>query len=241
MNRLRQFWHYARKVFDLPQRLRAVRDQRSDPCVPTAAVTLSLFMGALLRKPSFLQIQWESRRRGWQRLIGYSTPITDDRMAYVTERYRLDDLRAVLVSVNQTLKTNKAFESAKIQGLLVVAIDANEQFHSRHRCCPACCERTITVTNAQGQGEELTEYYHRQVYAQLHGPQFSVVLDLEPIRPGEDEAAAALRLLGRMRRCYGPPLLRRGDAGCVVCHRADDEGHSAIRLGRGGCAQARAL
>jgi nitroreductase len=27
---------------------------------------------------------------------------------------------------------------------------------------------------------------------------------LEPIRPGEDEAAAALRLLGRMRRLYGP-------------------------------------
>jgi hypothetical protein len=32
----------------------------------------------------------------------------------------------------------------------------------------------------------------------------SVVLDLEPIRPGEDEAASALRLLGRMRRLYGP-------------------------------------
>src|ERR1035438_8138608 len=30
------------------------------------------------------------------------------------------------------------------------------------------------------------------------------MLDLEPIRPGEGEAAAALRLLGRMRRLYGP-------------------------------------
>jgi hypothetical protein len=28
----------------------------------------------------------------------------------------------------------------------------------------------------------------------------SFILDLEPIRPGEDEAAAALRLLGRLRR-----------------------------------------
>jgi hypothetical protein len=32
----------------------------------------------------------------------------------------------------------------------------------------------------------------------------SVVLDLEPMRPGEEEAATALRLLGRMRRLYGP-------------------------------------
>ena len=36
--------------------------------------------------------------------------------------------------------------------------------------------------------------------SQLNGPRLSVILDLEPIRPGEDEAAAALRLLGRMRR-----------------------------------------
>ncbi len=42
------------------------------------------------------------------------------------------------------------------------------------------------------------------VYAQIQGPAFSVVLDLEAIRPGEDESAAALRLLGRMRRLYGP-------------------------------------
>lgn len=38
----------------------------------------------------------------------------------------------------------------------------------------------------------------------MSGPDLSVALDLEPIRPGEDEAAAALRLLGRMRRLYGP-------------------------------------
>lgn len=29
------------------------------------------------------------------------------------------------------------------------------------------------------------------------------MLDLEPVRPGEAEAEAALRLLGRLRRCYG--------------------------------------
>ena len=44
----------------------------------------------------------------------------------------------------------------------------------------------------------------RQVYAQIHGPLFSVILDLEPVCPGEDEAKAALRLLARMRRTYGP-------------------------------------
>jgi hypothetical protein len=108
---------------------------------------------------------------------------------------------------HQTLKRNKAFESAKIHGLLVAALDGNEQFKSRCRCCPDCCQRQIKIKNAQGQIEEVTEYYHRFVCAQLHGPDLSVALDVEPIRPGEDEAAAALRLLGRMRRLYGPRFL----------------------------------
>lgn len=204
MNRLRQFWHATRKVFDLPRRLRGVRDHRADPQVPTFAVNATLFLGALLRKPSFLQLQFESVRRGWQRLIAYPGPITDDRMVYVCERYRLEDWRAVLVNTNQTLKRNKAFAAAKIHGLLVVALDANEQFQSRCRCCPQCSQRRIQSKNRQGGIEEVTEYYHRFVCAQIHGPDLSVVLDVEPIRPGEEEAAAALRLLGRMRRLYGP-------------------------------------
>jgi len=204
MNRLRQFWHYVTKVFDLPARLRAVGDTRSQPVIPTRVFSASLLLGAVLRTPSRLQLQAETARRGWQRLVGWPQLISDDAFGYVLERYRSEDWRAVLVAVNRNLKANKAFESAKIAGRLVVAVDANEQFHSRHRCCPDCGQRQVEVKDAQGQPQTVTEYYHRQVYAQMHGPDFSVILDLEPIRPGEDEAAAALRLLGRMRRLYGP-------------------------------------
>ena len=204
MNQLRQFWHAADKLFDLPRRLRAVRDRRTDPPISAGILTTSLFLGAVLRVPSFLQLQAETGRPGWQRLIGRSKPISDDTFGYGLEHARLDDLRDLLVVVNQTLKRNKAFEAAKIHGLLVVAIDANEEFKSRSRCCADCCRRQVKVTDQAGQVIEVTEYYHRQVYAQLHGPHLSTILDLEPIRPGEDEAAAALRLLGRMRRLYGP-------------------------------------
>lgn len=204
MNRLRQFWHAADKLFDLPLRLRAVRDGRSDPQISAADLTTSLFLGAVLRVPSFLQLQAETCRPGWQRLIGRSKPISDDTFGYGLEHARLEDLRALLVAANQTLKRNKALESAKINGLLVVALDGNEQFKSRARCCADCCQRQIKVTDDSGQVVEVTEYYHRQVYAQLHGPNLSIILDLEPIRPGEEEAGAALRLLGRMRRLYGP-------------------------------------
>lgn len=204
MNRLRQFWRYTQKVFALPARLRAVRDHRHQPQIPTRALSGSLFLAALLRVPSLLQLQAETQRRGWQRLVGWQQAISDDAFGYVLERYRPQDWREVLVAVNRQLKANKALESAKVNGLLVVALDANEQFHSQCRCCPECCQRRLEVKDAAGQTQTVIEYYHRQVYAQLQGPEFSVILDLEPIGPGENEAAAALRLLGRMRRQYGP-------------------------------------
>lgn len=156
-----------------------------------------------MRIPSLLQLQSETKRRGWQRLVGWAKRISDDAFDYALERYYLEDVREVLVNVVGQLKTNKQLEKAKIQGLLVVALDANEQFKSRSRCCAECCQRTVTLTDGKGNKQEVIEYYHRQVYAQLHGPDFSVILDLEPIRPGEEECQAALRLLGRMRRLYG--------------------------------------
>jgi len=204
VNLVAQLWRYFTKVYDLPRRLRAVRDRRLYPEIPTATVSAALFLGAILRLPSFLQISKDSARAGWRRMLGREGCLTDDVMAYVVERYRLEDWREVLVSANKTLKRNRAFESAKIHGLLVVSLDANEQFHSRHRCCEACCRRKVKVRDRAGLEVEVEEFYHRMVYAYLQGPQFGVVLDVEPIAPGEDEAATALRMLGRMRRLYGP-------------------------------------
>jgi len=204
VNLQRGLWSYGKKVFALPQRLAGVANHRCQPEIPTRSITVSLFLAALMRVGSFLRLQSETSRPGWQRLTGWSGRISDDAFVYALERYDLTDLRQVLVDINKALKRNKALESAKINGLLVVALDANEQFHSRHRCCEACGQRTIQIKDKNDQVREVTEFYHRQVYAQMHGPDFSTILDLEPIRPGEDEAAAALRLLGRMRRTYGP-------------------------------------
>jgi hypothetical protein len=89
-------------------------------------------------------------------------------------------------------------------GLLFVSLDANEHFHSRSRCCECCCQRQIEETDERGQKHKVTEYYHRYVFAQINGPKFNALLDLEPIRPGEEECSAALRLLRRLRRLYGP-------------------------------------
>jgi hypothetical protein len=203
MNELAQFLGYVTKVFALGRLVREVRDRRPYPEIPTRPLVLSLLLGVVLRTGSYLDLSQQTKRRRWQHLIHWGQRISDDAFHYVSERFYVEDLRQALAVVNQRLKANQALESCKINGLLFVSLDANEHFHSRSRCCPCCCQREIEALDAQGQKQTVVEYYHRYVFAQINGPKFNTLLDLEAIRPGEGEAEAALRLLGRMRRVYG--------------------------------------
>jgi hypothetical protein len=204
MNELAQFLTYIVKVFAFNRVVRQVRSSRPYPQIPVRPLFLSLFLGVVIRAGSYRDISKQTKRRRWQHLIHWPQRISDDAFHYVSERFYLEDLRLGLVEAAKTLKANKALESCKINGLLFLSLDANEHFHSRSRCCPCCCQREIQETDAQGHKQTVTEYYHRYVFAQINGPKFNVLLDLEPIRPGEGEAEAALRLLGRIRRLYGP-------------------------------------
>ncbi len=203
MNQLAQVLAYATKVFRLGWWLRQVSDQRPYPEIPTRALLVSLLLGVVLRVGSYLDLAKQTKRRRWQHLVHWGRRISHDAFAYVAERFNLEDLRQTLAQINKQLKANKALESCKINGLLFASLDANEHFHSRSRCCENCCQREIEETDANGQKQTVIEYYHRYVFAQINGPKTNALLDLESLRPGEEECGAALRLLGRMRRVYG--------------------------------------
>lgn len=204
MNRLAQALHYFQKVFGLKTRLRAVQDQRPQAKIQTLSVLLCLFLGVFTRVSSYLDLAQQTQRRRWRRLCHLKAAVGDDLFGYVTERLDAEDLRQGLAGCVKTLKQNKALESCKINGLLFASLDANEHFASRSRCCPDCCQRQVQETGPDGQKRKVTEYYHRYVFAQINGPKINALLDVEPIRPGEEECASALRLLGRLRRIYGP-------------------------------------
>jgi hypothetical protein len=197
------FLAYTTKVFGLGRLLRGVRNSRPYPEIPTRALLVSLLMGVVLRVGSYLDLAEQTKRRRWQHLIHWAKRISHDAFEYFIERLNLEDLRQNLACVAKQLKANKALENCKINGLLFLSLDANEHFHSRCRCCACCCHREIEELDAHGQKQTVIEYYHRYVFAQINGPTINVLLDLEPIKPGEAEAEAALRLLGRIRRVYG--------------------------------------
>ena len=202
-SQLSHFVRYAQKRFDLPLLAGCFADSRPQPDIPARAVGLSLVLGEVIQLPSLLQLQEETKLPQWQRWVGYRHPISHDTFGYVSERLDPAQLRRAAIWINRKLKRGKAFEANKINGLLAVSLDANEQFCSDHRCCEDCLTREITCEDAAGKEFTKTQYYHKQVYAQLSGPVLSVILDVEPMRQGEEECAAALRLLRRMRQKYG--------------------------------------
>ena len=204
MNWLAQFLQYTQKVFELKRLLRRVREGRSDPRIALLSVNLCLLLGVVTRVSSYLDLAQQTTRKRWRRLCHLLGAISHDVFGFVTERMQPEDWRLNQAQVVKTLKGNKALESCKINGLLFLSVDGNEHFNSRCRCCPRCCQRQVEETDQEGQKHKVTEYYHRYVMAQINGPKINVLLDVEPILPGEDECAAALRLLGRIRRIYGP-------------------------------------
>lgn len=201
---LSQFVTYAKKRFDLPLLAGCFADARPQPDIPSRSVGLSLVLGEGVHIPSLLQLQEETKLPQWQRWVGYQHPISHDTFGYASERLDPQQLRRAGVWICRKLKRGKAFEPSKMAGLLAMSLDANEQFCSDHRCCEHCLTREVTCKDPQGREFKKTQYYHKQVYAQLSGPELSVILDFEPMRQGEEECAAALRLLRRMRQQYGP-------------------------------------
>jgi hypothetical protein len=201
---LPRFVRYAQKLFQLNFLAGAFTDSRPYPEIPSRSIALTLLLGEVAQIPSLYQLQAETALPQWQQWVGYPHPISDDTLGYVSERMDPEQLRQGACWINRKLKRGKAFEESKVHGLSTVSLDANEQFCSDHRCCADCLTREITTKDAAGQPVRHTQYYHKQVYAQLSGPRLSVILDVEPMRQGEEECAAALRLLTRMRAKYGP-------------------------------------
>lgn len=124
-----------------------------------------------------------------------------DTVGRVYSLLELEGLRTGIHHLYTRLKRNKALPA--VGGLAVAVVDGHESHASYRRHCSGCLERTIHAE----QGDRL-QYYHRQVVLMLVAgeragkPALRLLLDLEPQRLGEDEVAAALRLLERVLALY---------------------------------------
>jgi hypothetical protein len=134
-------------------------------------------------------------QRFWAHWLGTDLPSADT-LGRVAAQLDVDGLRAVQQQVYAHLKRGKALPPPA-HGLIAAVLDGHESHATFRRHCAGCLTRTIHT--AAG---DRTQSYHRHVSLQLVGADWTLLLDAEPQRPGEDEVAAALRLLARVLSHY---------------------------------------
>jgi hypothetical protein len=195
-----RFFRYCNKVFDLPRIVRTIRDGRVQPAIAGSAIWLSMLVLFVLRVGSLngleQKLRDKQRRKRWTKLLG-DRPPSAEAVGYYAERVDCESLRLVLVFLYVCLQRNRHLRKFRINGRLVLALDGHELFSSYHRTCDQCCQRTIDSKT----GERI-QFYHRMVVASLVGGPLPLPLDVEEVRPGEDEIAAAVRLLKRIQKHY---------------------------------------
>jgi len=169
--------------------------------------------------PSLLSLEDQLRHhralRRVLKLVGYAKPISDDTFRNGLDSLGLEGLRSVLHRLClRALKgwgARRYLECALARRLrplhahpltarAVVAIDGHFLFctSSPKRRCPDCVERVVI----RGK-KRVTEYYHMAVVAQWIGTHPALVLDFEPLKPGENELVAVKRLIPRLAEVYG--------------------------------------
>jgi len=191
---VRRALSYSDKVFGLHNQWGRVRDCRPQPQIPTEVFPAVLFLMSLCRLRSFNELEQYIHQPAWQRWLGHRAPSVDE-IAYVSERMDLGSLREVLAHLYIRLMRNKVLKP--MRGWRVGAVDGHEIGWSYKRCCEKCLTRQIELGE-----EQRTQYYHRIVVFQLLGEDFRLLLDAELIGNGEDEVAAATRMIRRVLRRF---------------------------------------
>ena len=201
-HQLPSFARYLNKVFDFRSTVSALTDSRTTAEITPAAVFLAVFHGFVFRLPSFQQLEAELAEPALQRWIGVDRAFRDDVLRYSLCGFSLKPLETMLAQVNRTLKRNKAFDTGKVQGRIVAALDGVEVVSSYSRCCESCLHRRVKVRQ-NGIKTEQVQYYHRAVGCQIVSSPVKSFLALEWLHPNEGEETAALRLLHRIPDLYG--------------------------------------
>jgi transposase len=221
---LTDFVRWQREQRDLFEGLEAVPDGR-DPLrttIPLPAILLSILCLFWLDLRSLRSLEDRLHRSAHLRcvvkMLGWPGTISDDTLAAALDHTDVDMVRAILHRQGkrefQRWSTDrwsqsvlgrrlKAVGAGHLAAKMIVAIDGHHLFTTEHRSCADCYVTTVTRTGADGLPVEVEQHQHKVVVAHWIGVHPAIVLDFEPILPGDNELTAAYRLIERLGRVYG--------------------------------------
>lgn len=173
----------------------AVTDGRQAPRIQTSVILRSVVVMFLSRLGSLNALEQSRPSRFWRQWLRGGLPSADT-VGRVCAVASVSEIRGVIQQVYSRCKEGKALRPPG-HGVMAAVMDGHESHATYQRRCPGCLERVVHTA-----AEDRRQYYHRHVTLQLLGGDHQLLLDAEPIRPGEDEIAAAIRLLGRVLESY---------------------------------------
>jgi hypothetical protein len=192
---IRRLLGYAQSLIDVRGLTAALRDGRKRPRIATATVGRAALVMMLARLGSFNSLEQSRPSSFWRRFLQGGLPSADT-MGRVCQGMELTPIRHIQHCLYERLKRMKALAPPP-HGLMLGVLDGHETHATRHRCCSGCLQRTIKTRDG-----EQTQYYHRLVSMLLVAGDMCFQVDAEPILAGEDEVAAAIRLLDRVVEAY---------------------------------------
>ncbi len=195
MSILRRLISYAEKLTQLSARMGQIHDRRLKPRIATHVVLRSVMVMFLTRLGSLNALEQTAGTAFWRRWLGAPLPSADS-IGRIMALVEPDALRQLHQELYTQLKRNKALLPTS-HGLMALVLDGHEAHATYRRCCDGCLERRVKT-----QAGWRIQYYHRHVTAMLLGKDFSLLLDVEPLQPDENELAAARRLLARALQDY---------------------------------------
>lgn len=186
---------YCQKVFNVEDEIAVVKDKRIKPQIQTSTVLKSVLAMGFGQQGSLNALEQSKESGFWDRWLGVKMPSADTigRVMGVVDN---EDIRQVLKSVYLKMKRNKALKPLPGNKVALI-IDGHEVRASYLRHCSDCLERKTKIN----EGEEM-QYYHRIVSGMLLVKGFAIPIDIEEQRRGEDEVAAATRMLERIFKNY---------------------------------------
>ena len=170
-------------------------DARTSPQIPTSTIMRSAVVMFLARLGSLNALEQSSSSGFWRKWLGADLPSADT-VGRVCADIETDGLRLTARRVYARLKRGKAL-GPPAHGLMAAVLDGHESHATYRRCCDGCLQRTIETRNGSK-----VQYYHRHVTLQLVCRDMTVLLDAEPILPGQGEVPTAIRLLERVLEHY---------------------------------------
>jgi len=192
---LRRLLAYGEKILAVGEQLDGLQDGRCRPRIATGVVARSLLAMALARLGSLNALEHTRLSRFWAGWLRAALPSADS-LGRIPEQMEPEALRQIQAETYRRLKRNKALP-ATAGGLVALVLDGHESHASYRQHCAGCCQRIVQT--AQG---PRAQFFHRHVAALLLGGDFPLWLDVEPQQPGEDEIAAAVRLVSRLLDQY---------------------------------------